>query len=345
MYKNTARIWPKRRFIASCQHFAITIASGSTAGTATINAVDPTRAFIVWGGVRSNAGVTARALATAVLTNSTTVTATRNSGTGSTCTVRGTVVEATGYLVKSVQSGTITLSAATSGTATINAVDTSRSVVFFNGISTPASAATLLAALHGLALTNSTTVTATASSASSSVVAFTVVEFQPGAVESVQDITVTATNTNTTDTVSLAPDVQPELSALAYGGSQTSTNTLDAAQVRVAIAGPSSATHVRVTGSNTKHGVAGAVIKFAAGVIRAIQRGTAAIAAGTSANAAIAAVDTGRSWLAFLGNDAAAGQTQDQAFAAAYLADDHTVTAEVSTAGTANVNFEVVSFN
>ena len=344
MYKNTARIWPKRRFIASCQHFAVTISGAATSATATIDAVDQSKAFIVWGGVRSTATVINRLMATAVLTDAVTVTATRNSGTNTTV-VRGTVVQATGYLVRSVQAGTITLSAATSNTATINAVDTARSIVLFNGHSSASTAAVLTTSQPGLALTNSTTVTASLASAGSGTVAFTVVEFQPAAVISVQPGTVDVTNTNTSDTVALAPDVQPELAAFGYAGGVAGNSNPEVSRTRAALSGGSQVADTRTTGTSARHGVWGAVIHFAAGVIRGVQRGTIALASATSGTAAIAPVEPARTWLGFLGNDAAVGATIDQSFATAALTDATTVTAELSTAGTATVSYEAVSFN
>lgn len=90
------RITSVSQLIKSVQPFTIAINAGSSSGTATITAVDTTKAFVSWGGTDLDAtaagGGAHNWLATLVLTNSTTVTATRGGITG-TATVAGTVVE------------------------------------------------------------------------------------------------------------------------------------------------------------------------------------------------------------------------------------------------------------
>lgn len=79
--------------------------------------------------------------------------------------------------VKSVQTGTILMSGVTSNTATISSVNTAKSVVLYGGCKDSLNTGTNLG-LPGLELTNSTTVTATRSTASSVGTAYyTVLEF------------------------------------------------------------------------------------------------------------------------------------------------------------------------
>ena len=76
--------------------------------------------------------------------------------------------------VKSVQAGTITIISASSNTATISSVNTSKSVVLYGGTSMSGSADYLVR----VELTNATTVTATrGTTLNNSTVAYTVLEF------------------------------------------------------------------------------------------------------------------------------------------------------------------------
>lgn len=83
-------------------------------------------------------------------------------------------------VIKSVQYGTVVIGAgATSATATISSVTTSKSVVVFLGFQESSSAATPQTYLAYLTLTNATTVTATRQASGDTLtVGFCVVEFQ-----------------------------------------------------------------------------------------------------------------------------------------------------------------------
>ena len=78
--------------------------------------------------------------------------------------------------IKSIQSGVISITSATSDTATISAVDTDKSFVLFNGFSSDFDSFVMT---PYVVLTNATTVTATRDSggANTTSVAFTVVEY------------------------------------------------------------------------------------------------------------------------------------------------------------------------
>ena len=84
-----------------------------------------------------------------------------------------------GQIIKSIQYGSITLSNAASNTATISSVDTAKAVLLFLGQRT-AGAANMQTTTAHLALTNSTTITATREStaAETTIINFCVMEFQ-----------------------------------------------------------------------------------------------------------------------------------------------------------------------
>lgn len=117
-------------------------------------------------------------------------------------------------LVKSIQTGTVSLAAVTSNTATITAVVTGNCLVAFGGssINTGGSSDTFTY----ISLTNSTTVTAVRSGGSGTVTAaFTIIEFVPGVIKSNQagtialatvasnTATITAVNTSKATVINL----------------------------------------------------------------------------------------------------------------------------------------------
>lgn len=109
-------------------------------------------------------------------------------------------------LVRSVQYGSITLAAATTGTATITAVSVANSVVMYLGATLPFLGPNP-ATYARLSITNATTITATSGGNSQAVVMFVVIEFQTGALKSLQagtislagstPVTATVTSVNT----------------------------------------------------------------------------------------------------------------------------------------------------
>ena len=342
MYRIEHKPGPARRAIVSCQQFTVALTSG-TSNTATINAVDTTRAVIIPGGMYGNSTVTARIRAQTVLTNSTTITSTRGVSTTATLVVKGTIIEFSPWVIASIQSGTITPSASTTGTATITAVDTARSIVIAGGAVCGAAGNNINGAFAQLTLTNATTVTAKAGAATSNSFGFTVIEFQPGALARLVAGGLDATNTNTADTVALAPGVDAAVAALFFAGTLSSTNSVDVGFTRAALTDGATVTQTRTTGTSAEHGIAAAVAQLSRRVVRRVQRGTVTISAVNTGTATIEAVDINRSWVAFLGMSCAVGATPDQCLAGVSLTAADTVTAALGTAGTVTVSFEVVT--
>jgi len=145
--------------IKSVQYGTITINNTETSQTATITSVNTNQTALLFNGVTNTSGGVANGEVHLVLTNSTTVTATR--GTSAILsTVSFCVVEYQAQVVRRIQRGTIAITAGnTSNTATITGVNTSKSVLSWLGQSTDVGDMTDGSAQ--LMLTNSTTVTAT----------------------------------------------------------------------------------------------------------------------------------------------------------------------------------------
>jgi hypothetical protein len=163
--------------IKSVQRGTIVL-TGVATNTATITSVSTADSMIKWlGESSSDAGVntTERSLVSVTLTNGTTVTATRTSAT-SNATVSYEVIEFNVGYIKSVARSTVT---GNGGTATITAVDTTRTMLECTGLRGDASNFTGTISVTRIDLTNSTTITNTASAASGIVVAFQTTEFNP----------------------------------------------------------------------------------------------------------------------------------------------------------------------
>lgn len=152
----------------------------NTSFTDTISSVDVDRTLIFYNGFYGSVGFGANGGSYhQVLTNATTVTSTRNGTAAGVKNVLFTVVQfATGVFSSAVQRGTITLSAATSNTATISSVDTTRS--FVNWCNYKGASANSNTILNTLTLTNATTVTDAVSSAGSIIASYEVAQFAAG---------------------------------------------------------------------------------------------------------------------------------------------------------------------
>lgn len=168
----------RRSLIKSIQRGTVAVASAALTGTATITAVDLSNSVLVYGGQQTDNSIDTwhRACARIELTNATTITATRFE-VGEIQTVTYEVIEFWPGVIKSVQRGTITMTAVNNATATITAVNTSKSMLGYLGYSqeNPSTASTIMTRLT---LTNSTTVTANRATGTLNVIiGYQVVEF------------------------------------------------------------------------------------------------------------------------------------------------------------------------
>jgi len=156
-------LWGASSLIKSIQRGTISFA-GATSGTATIAAVVPENTIVrhLWSSQTSNNTNLCVWFGRSELTNSTTVTASAYANDG---TYVGSyeVIEYYPGVIKSKQTGTITLTAASESTdtATITTVDTAKAQLEvtgeFAGNTSPPTSSDMMRAM----LTNSTTVTAT----------------------------------------------------------------------------------------------------------------------------------------------------------------------------------------
>lgn len=299
--------------ISSIQQVEFTIASAATTGTATITSVDTSRSVVffsngVFGGLRQTdtANTPDVTMARIELTNATTVTATRNTADTFAITVICTVVEYTADAIDSVQQGTVQITGANlTNTATITSVNTSRSVVLYNGATSDNTASARQAvAWQELSLTNATTVTGTRGNAGSapqtSDANFVVIEFASGVIDSAQEFSITITDGVSTVNTATISSVDTSRSMIFPGGITNSAVSLSPSPgvLRATLTNATTVTATRNTATGDDPVVAGTVVEFAAIRIASIQRGTVTIGSGnTTVDETVTSVTESRSVL------------------------------------------------
>lgn len=161
-------LWGAVSLIASIQRGNVALGAAASA-TSTVNAVNTSRSVAVWGGSYSGGG-SGEPSATFVklaLTNSTTITATVQTGYGGAKEVPWSLIEFQPGVVRRIQLGTIAVTGpATTNTATITEVNQPKTAIFYSGFTTTLTPGVIADAYsHSYSLlTNATTVTAKSSS-------------------------------------------------------------------------------------------------------------------------------------------------------------------------------------
>lgn len=225
--------------IASVQYGSVTCSNASATGTATINSVDTTRAIVIHLGstLNTNGWPTTNYYTNVVLTNATTVTATR-SGTTTDNITNFCVVEFAASVIQSVQHKTFTSTAnVTSETDTITAVNAANTILLYNGQATAVTGQGPRRVLWSAVLTNGTTVTFTRNNAGaeSRTHAYIALEFATGVVKQVQQGTtlMSAAQSNTT---TLTTPVDPTKTWLVSNGVvSTDTTTTALGQIQTSL--------------------------------------------------------------------------------------------------------------
>lgn len=334
-------------YVNSVQQVSITIPNGSTSATATITAAVGT-AFIIYQGTNDTQAGTnsAKSACRVELTNSTTVTAFRNTSDTSTCTVNAAVVDATSSLVKTVQKGTITVGAGTTADATITAVTTANTAVAYLGYTTTVTSNSPITEWAALSLTTTTNVRATiGSSGGSSTVGYCVIEFQSAALaSSVQAIAdaaspASATRTKTITSVTTANTMLIWAGQLTAGGAaytsgfQYATLT-NATTITI---GTQTAGFLSIQDNMF-------VVEFVAGVLsQNAQRGTISLVAATSGTATITSAATATTLANFVGNSST-GTTFAGDLGQITQTSATVITGTVNTAVTASLSWEALTF-
>lgn len=340
------------QMIKRVQQVSISLSTAQTSNTATITSVNTAYAVCFYNGhtVSGTATNPSEQAVRVDLTNATTVTATRNSASASNSSeVRATVIEFSANLVQSVQQGTIVISAVTSNTATITSVDTTRSVVIFQGFLGNTTGTTLGRASCSLVLTNATTVTATKGNATNSAtVGYTVIQFLPDRVKSVQPVSVTSNTTALTLDTTITAVVQNNCICLYNGTWHTYQNWLADERNRLYLTSTTNARFERTAGDTINHNLTGTILEFLPGIIKSRQVGTTALASVSSNTTTVTSVSTAKSLLSFSNaenNVLVSGNINEQ-LGHVVLTNATTITGTKNSAGTTTLTFawELIEF-
>lgn len=282
-------------YVNSVTQVSITIASGSTTGTASVPSPTGTY-FMLFQGQTTTATTSAAQALCRLSISGTTVTATRNTSAANTCTVNAVLIDADPTnLVKSVQFGSIAITTGTSATATISSVTTTNSVVALLGFTAGNATFDFEANQPILSLTSATVVTSTIGALTTNcTAAFCVIEFQGSALNQSTQFFSKAWTNSTLSTTQTITSVNVNNAMLIYAGSENGNTTTDAIDQQ----------YVTLTNSTTVTITSGLidgdaikcnfwVVEFVAGVLsQNAQRGTIALSAVTSNTATITSAAT-----------------------------------------------------
>ena len=219
--------------IVSVQSFSITVTT--TSNTQTITAVTPATASIFYNGQTTNDSYAAGAsmdlsAGMVVLTNGTTLTATKNTTGTYTCTVNGFIVDWNPGIVFSVQRGTVTMTTSTSQTQAITSITVNQSAVMYCGFNTTYGGAVMSYTWPQITITAANQVTAARGAALNNVtVSYEVTTFQVGILNSpTQQVSGTMTGTSSGQTGITGVDSTYTLTW--YGGQSGSFANNDASK-------------------------------------------------------------------------------------------------------------------
>lgn len=336
------------------QQFTVTIASGNTTGTTTINSVG-SLAFIVWGGsTTSVATATNEGYAYVQLTNSTTITATRNTGTAGTITITGSVVDATSNLVNSIHQGTLVIANGQSSSPLSGNI----SVVFANtapqylGCTTTTGTISCGNTMAYVELLNDAglyfPIANRGGSTNALTVGYVMVEFQPGVLTSnaVQKLLPASSGTVTSWTATPST-VNMNNTITFYGGNDivsASTATPTAFCNGQLTANNTFTVNVN-TGNTTVKTYSASLVEFRPGVLASnVQRGTTTISASTSATQSITSANSATSVAPFLGNTATTTNSLTASMASTTFTNNTTLTFNLGTSSTVVNSWEVWNF-
>lgn len=343
-------------YIQSIQKLTVTITGAGTSNTGTISSVTTANARIEWQAFTSadTSDPLGRIAGAAVLTNATTVTCSRTNG-NSDITFYITVTEYISSAITSIQAGSVSIgSGSTSVDGTITSVTTSRAAVYFNGYTASSTTDNFAAREVGaITLKDATHVTAKRGQgpATTTVVYYTVVDLAAALVNSMQQITVTSTSANVSDTSTIT-SVNTSNSTIIYGYQIAGSTGLNNSQdwcYNLQLTNATTVTWTRGAGSSNtlSRNIYYSVWETPSGIFNSVQRGTISITSATSATTTITSVTTTQSvanWLGFNFNGSAT--LKGTQCASIDLTNATTVTSHINTsvATTNTCSYEILEY-
>lgn len=333
------------------QNFSITIGSGQSNGTATINAVG-SGAYIHYGGQNntSSGNACSTIFQNVTLTNSTTITASRNSSAATTITLKGSIVDAdTTNLVRTIQYGTINIAgAATTGTSSISSVTLANSVVQHLGWTSTNVSLQAQRESAVLTLTGSNILATRASSTGTLVIGYVVIEFQGSALnQAVQQVSA-STITNTTSFTAAFSSVTLNNSLAFFSGfTDSSADSTNAWNTRGSLSNSTTLTATINSGSLATHKFNVCIVELNTGVLNSsIQRNTTSLSSSSSNTTGITSVNSAYAGLNFLQNtnNTAGTGTASKMWMNATLTSNTVITASSFSSMGATASWEIFEF-
>lgn len=343
--------YPTLNYFYTVQQISIAIGSGAASATQTVDRVGTGTAVIFPGGfISSSTGTNpAITLPRLELTNATTVTAYRNTSDTSTVTVKGTLIYFNSNAVASIQQGTIVFASGdATKTATITSVGTGNSMVINLGNTTAKTTSSSGETVPSLTLTNATTVTATRGVTGTALtVGYAVIEFKPGIVKSLQQLTSTLNSSNNTDNVTITA-VNPQNTIIGYGGMNSTGSTFSNTQATMKLTTQSNIAFFRAGVSTGNRNYQYAVMEFIPGVLDNILRDSLTFSSGSSTTATVPTTLTSLGVCSQIGYISSGSATQyNQVFSNLELTNSTTVTTArgTSAAFISGSGYELFTFN
>lgn len=256
-------------------------------------------------------------------------------------------------LVQSVEKVAITIGAsASSNTATISSVDTSRTSLVWGGqVTSNTTTEDASLDMGTVTLTNATTVTANRNSAGATTLTVyaTVVQWRSSAVQSVQFGTLTLTTTQASNTATISSVTTTNAAVFFLGNYNALTGVLrNAANCILDLTNATTVTATRNTGTSTTVVCRFCVVEFKTGILNSNTQKVAFSESTLDSNTAtITAVTVGQTMLAYGGQTGQYSSSMNGSYIArVYLSSTTTVTYERASAGAGqiNINCTVVEF-
>jgi hypothetical protein len=296
---------PPPSVINAIYQIEILLTAPAKTNTQTITTVDTSNAIVIFTGCYcANGTQSFDSFGHLKLTNSTTVTASRDSGNTpvENLTVRGVVIEFASGVIEQKEDRTVSSGSATVATTLTNTYVTSRSCAIYRGHKYSTSSGDT-GGLVGVALTSSTQATRYGPGLGASCdTEYTVVQFSATYVNLVQNINEEfAGSTNTTDNVTVTA-VDTDNTMLIYNGitDNSGGNWRDAA-TRYALSSSTNVTCIRNTGTSNTRRACFALIEWVDGVLNSRQIGTIAMNGVATNTATVSSTTTAKTVALYAG--------------------------------------------
>ncbi len=289
------------RYVANIQ--AGTIALGNSVGSASLTISNSPIAMTgkIFNGHTTNATTDNNDRTSPKISQNTdtSITASRGFASADTVTVNFCAILYNPILVESVTSGSLSVTASSSGTVTIGSIDQNRTGLFYLG-NTGTDSGTSVPRRYAIRFTSATQITANSNSSTTASVGFCAVQYRQRYLQqNVQPFNFTSVTSLAVDSIPISSVVMAN-SFIAYAGNLSGGTGNYALQ----LTGSGTSTNIQATRTTTgtaSRTVRGHVIEFVAGVFRSVQRATQSLVGVSGLIAFISEVDNSKAFANFTG--------------------------------------------